>query len=114
MGWTFAYSIADVPIGVLPCPPSKPPAFDGTDKRVNHVLFYAAAGIVTAGTDGVRCRQFADRATCQPRDPFDAGQQFEVHYWVAGEPVEGIAAWWVTPEGYRVWSGGTVERPSEA
>jgi tetratricopeptide (TPR) repeat protein len=33
---------------------------------------------------------------------------------VAGEPVEGIAAWWVTPEGYRVWSGGTVEWPSDA
>ncbi len=69
---------------------------------------------MTAGPDGVRCRQFAEPTACQPRPPFDAGQQFDVQYWVAGEPVDGIAAWWVTPEGYRVWSGGTTERPNDA
>jgi hypothetical protein len=113
-GWTFDYSIPDGPIQPPPCRPSKPPSFDGTDKRENHVLFHAAPGIVTAGPDGVRCRRFANPTTCQPRDPFDAGERFEVYYWVAGEPVDGIAAWWVTPEGYRVWSGGTVERPNDA
>ena len=95
-GWTFDYSIPDQP---APCRPSKPPAFDVTDKRVNHVLFHAAEGTVTAGPDGVRCRQFADPTACQPRPPFDTGQQFDVHYWVEGEPVDGIVAWWVTPEG---------------
>jgi hypothetical protein len=52
MGWSFDYSIADVPLTVPPCPLFKPPAYDGRDKRENHVLLHAAAGVVTAGPDG--------------------------------------------------------------
>ncbi len=92
--------------------PSPPPRYDGSDKRVNGVLFHAAKGQVRAAVDGLNCREWARRNAFMTRPPLLAGESFDVLYWIEGEKVEGEVRWWVTVTGSRIWSGGTDRRPA--
>jgi hypothetical protein len=93
------------------CPAALPPAFDGGDKQIGDVVFHAAAQTVEVATDELRCRQFADPASCETRNPLALGETFEALYWVEGREVDGESRWWVAKNGARVWSGGTVQKP---
>ena len=60
-----------------PCTPFPPPPFDGTDKQVDGVLFRAGKQTVEVDVAELRCRQFADPATCETRPPLRQGDTFE-------------------------------------
>jgi hypothetical protein len=101
-------------VGVTGCPLTPPPPFDGTDKHVGEVVFHAAAQTVEVEQDGLRCRQFADPASCETRVALRRGDTFEALYWVEGVEVDGERRWWVARSGSRIWSGGTRQKPAEA
>ncbi len=94
------------------CLPVAAPAFDGTDKVVNGITFHADRRTVTSKVPGLRCRQFANLDACETRTPLEVGETIEVLYWLEGEAFNGENRWWVTGDGSRVWSGGTVEKPA--
>jgi hypothetical protein len=96
------------------CAPSPPPAFNGTNKQVGSVVFHAAAQTVEVDVAELRCRQFADPASCETREPLRRGDTFDTLYWVEGAEVDGERRWWVTSSGARVWSGGTRQKPGGA
>ena len=110
----------DLPGGGTPinatddCPLSPPPVFDGTDKQVGETIFRAAAQTVEVAQDGLRCRQFADPASCETQVALRQGDTFEALYWVEGIEVDGERRWWVAKSGSRIWSGGTRQKPGEA
>lgn len=92
------------------CPLFPPPTFDGTDKAMGAVTFHAVGQDIEVA-QALTPRQFADPASCQTRDPLQAGDTFNALYWVEGVPVAGERRWWVTADGSRIWGGGTVQRP---
>ena len=100
--------------GTGACPLSPPPPFDGTDKQVGETTFHAAPQTVEVEQDGLRCRQFADPASCETRAALRRGDTFEALYWVEGVEVDGERRWWVARSGSRIWSGGTRQKPAEA
>ena len=102
-----------LPGGAPGCTPFPPPPFDGNDQQVNDVVFHAAAQTVEVAEDGLPCRQFAFRGSCETRQPLQRGDTFDALYWVDGEAVNGERRWWVARSGSRIWSGGTVQRPGE-
>lgn len=93
------------------CDAIAPPPFDGTEKVINGVIFRPSRRTVRSAVDGLNGRRFANRESCQTRNPLGLGETINVLYWVDGEPVAGESRWWVAEDGTRIWSGGTEERP---
>jgi hypothetical protein len=94
-----------------PCTADPPPAFDGTEKRVNNITFHPDQRTVTAAVDGLNGRRYANLQACLTRPPLDLGEQVDVLYWVTGDEFDGERRWWVAADGSRLWTGGTVEKP---
>lgn len=88
-----------------------PPAFDGTQKTINDVVFHPEQRAVRVRTEGLTARQFATREACVTRAPLHTSETVSVLYWIRGEEVDGEDRWWVANDGARIWSGGTHERP---
>jgi hypothetical protein len=99
------------PTSPVACPLSAPPAYDGTPKTINDVVFTPDKRTVHATNAGLNCRQYATTAACRVRPPLAEGEAVDVLYWVRGESVEGEDRWWVAEDGARIWSGGTDEKP---
>jgi murein DD-endopeptidase MepM/ murein hydrolase activator NlpD len=97
--------------GRRPCTADAPPPFDGTEKRVNNVVFHPDRRTVEVAIDGLNGRRYASLQSCMTRQPLDLGEKVDVLYWLNGDPVEGESRWWVTTDGTRLWTGGTVEKP---
>lgn len=91
--------------------PPTPPAYDGTDKTENGVLYHAEKRTVTVAVDELNCRVKPDPTSQRSRTALRSGQKFPVLYWVTGVRVAGEDRWWVTTRGSHVWAGGTAERP---
>lgn len=97
--------------GVQGCTSALPPSFDGTDKHIGDVVFHALAQTVQVAADSLPRQQFAFQGSCETDTPLHTGDTFEALYWVEGEAIDGERRWWVTKNGSRIWSGGTVQRP---
>lgn len=93
-----------------PCVPSAPPAFDGSDKTINNVVFHAAKQTVEVAANGLRRRQWATTDSCQLGESLKKGATFQALYWVEGEKVDGEKRWWIADDGARIWMGGTVQK----
>ncbi len=96
------------------CPPFAAPAFEGTLKVVNELVFHPARQTVRSKVNGLNARQFANTQACLTRAPLHTGETINVLYWVRGEAVGGEDRWWVAEDGARIWSGGTHETPDVA
>lgn len=93
------------------CVPHAPPPFDGNEHTIGTVVFHPDARTVTCKNPDLNVRQFADTTACTTRAPLAVGETFDVLYWIRGETVLNENRWWVTVDGSRVWTGGTIEKP---
>lgn len=79
--------------------------WDGTENvTINGQLFVAQktrAKTIVA----VRRRQWASTESLEVGPVLSNGTEVELLGWVAGELVDGISEWWVTPGGTRLWAG---------
>jgi hypothetical protein len=96
----------------VPCPLSAPPAYDGTPKTINDVVFTPDKRTVHSRSAGLNRRQYATTEACLVGEPLSEGEAVDVLYWLHGEDVDGENRWWVADDGARIWTGGTPETPS--
>lgn len=94
-----------------PEPNPEPAIFDGTkDVTVNDIVMHASKREVTA-LEGLRQRKWASTDGPIVRD-YVYGDKIAVLGWLEGEDVAGENRWWIiSPDGGRVWVGGTIEKP---
>lgn len=87
---TFTRNVQSLMAGTTPAPitlyvsPILVPGFDGTDKQVGNVTFYAAQRTYTAKKDNVPVLQFADPAARPTRAPLKKGESFTGWYVTTG------------------------------
>lgn len=85
--------------------------WDGTKNvTINGQLFVAQKGKAKTIVD-LRRRQWASTQSLDVGPVLPVDTEFEVLGWVAGELVDGISEWWVTPGGTRLWGGGVDLTP---
>lgn len=89
-----------------PPKPQKPDVFDGSkDVTINGVVHHADKRSVTV-TANTNVRRWAD-TDAEIMRTVAAGKSEQVLGWLDGEAVDGVTKWWITHDGYRMWSGTT-------
>lgn len=80
------------------------------DVTINGQKFVAQKGKVKLMAS-MRRRQWASTQSLDVGPVLPVDTEIDVLGWVAGEIVEGVSEWWVTPGGTRIWSGGIDVEP---